>query len=394
MKLYKSLKEPEIYHYFNANKEKLWMFRHKYYDASGKRREKKKSGFTTEKTALKALMEVKTATLRGETKQIENDRLTVGEWLDTWYEINHRKWKISTSTQREMIIRMDIKPLLGHYKLQQLDKLTYEREYIAKLEGRYSSNTVRLRHSIFKIAINAAVENELIARNRFTKVKITEPDKYNTENINFLSPEQLVTFLEDAKKHENITNYSLLLTVAYTGIRRGEALGLQWQNINFTNNTITIERTRDDKGVRSPKTNNSYRTILVDNIVMKQLEVYQKWCKGLLFSCGKKLTESTFVFLSANSFEPLSAERTKKIVDRITKRTLIPKITLHGLRHTHCTILLLQGMNVKVISERLGNTPDMIYKVYGHVLKEMETESVALFSNSLQQAGARTGAIQ
>nr|WP_253734834.1 tyrosine-type recombinase/integrase [Lysinibacillus fusiformis] len=76
----------------------------------------------------------------------------------------------------------------------------------------------------------------------------------------------MVTFLEDAKKHENITNYSLLLTVAYTGIPRGEALELQWQNINFTNNTITIERTRDDKGVRSPKTNNSYRTILVDKV--------------------------------------------------------------------------------------------------------------------------------
>ncbi|HAU33550.1 tyrosine-type recombinase/integrase [Lysinibacillus fusiformis] len=82
------------------------------------------------------------------------------------------------------------------------------------------------------------------------------------------------------------------------------------------------------------------------------------------------------------------------MVDIITKRTLIPKITLHALRHTHCTILLNQGMSVKVISERLWNTPDMIYKVYGHVLKEMETESLALFSNSLQVAGARTGAIQ
>jgi len=103
-------------------------------------------------------------------------------------------------------------------------------------------------------------------------------------------------------------------------------LGLQWQNINFTNNTITIKRTRDDKGVRSPKTNNSYRTILVDNIVMKQLEVYQKWCKGLLFSCGKKLTESTFVFLSANSFEPLSAERTKKWLIELQKELLFPKL--------------------------------------------------------------------
>ncbi len=52
---------------------------------------RRKSGFKTEKTALKALMEVKTATLRGETKQIESDKLTVGEWLDTWYVINHRK---------------------------------------------------------------------------------------------------------------------------------------------------------------------------------------------------------------------------------------------------------------------------------------------------------------
>nr|WP_232540546.1 DNA integration/recombination/inversion protein [Lysinibacillus fusiformis] len=66
---------------------------------------------------------------------------------------------------------------------------------------------------------------------------------------------------------------------------------------------------------------------------------------------------------------------------------------MHGLRHTHCTILLNQGMNVIVISERLGNTPDMIYKVYGHVLKEMETESVALFSNSLQVVGLFNKAI-
>lgn len=69
---------------------------------------------------------------------------------------------------------MDIKPLLGLYKLQQLDRLTYEREYIAKLEGRYSPSTVRLRHSIFKKkkAINAAVENEIIARNALQKLKL------------------------------------------------------------------------------------------------------------------------------------------------------------------------------------------------------------------------------
>ncbi|MBM6646036.1 tyrosine-type recombinase/integrase [Bacillus sp. RIT809] len=67
-------------------------------------------------------------------------------------------------------------------------------------------------------------------------------------------------------------------------------------------------------------------------------------------------------------------------------------ITIHSLRHTHCTILLNQGLNVKVIAERLGNTPQMIYEIYGHVLKEMESMSVELFSQSLAESGANLGA--
>ena len=155
MKLYKSAKEPEIYHYFNANKEKLWMFRHKYYDVAGKRREKKKSGFKTEKQRLKALLEVKAATPRGETKHIENDNLTVGQWLDIWYETNHKKWKINTRLQREATIRLHLTPILGHYKLQKLDKITYEREFINKLDGQFNQSSIRLWHTIFKIAMNA-----------------------------------------------------------------------------------------------------------------------------------------------------------------------------------------------------------------------------------------------
>ncbi|WP_230491919.1 Arm DNA-binding domain-containing protein [Lysinibacillus sphaericus] len=130
MKLYKSTKEPEIYHYFNMNKEKLWMYRHKYYDAANKRREKKKSGFTTEKAALKALLEVKVATLRGETKHIENDNLTVAQWLDMWFELNKGKWKPATIIQREGFIKLYLKPYLGSYKLQKLDKTIYQKAFI------------------------------------------------------------------------------------------------------------------------------------------------------------------------------------------------------------------------------------------------------------------------
>ncbi|WP_342577231.1 tyrosine-type recombinase/integrase [Psychrobacillus sp. FSL K6-2843] len=392
MKLHKSSKEPEIYYYYNVNKEKMWMYRHKYYDNTGKRKEKKKSGFTSEKAALKSLLEVKTATLRGESKQIEHDQITVGEWLDIWYETNKDRWKITSCKQREMAIRLQMKPLLGHYKLQKLDRSTYTREYLNVLEKKYKPSTVDLFHSLFKIAINAAVEDEILSRNRFTKITLTPSKDIQVENENFLTPAELVLFLEAAKHQENITNYTCLLTISYTGIRRGEALGLQWKNISFDNKTISIERTRDNKGIRSPKTKNSYRTILIDDVLVNQLKAYKKWCKEAMLSFGYKIQADSFVFTSFQTGQPITDNSILYAVRRILKNTSLPPITTHGLRHTHCTILLNRGVNVKVIAERLGNTPQMIFEIYGHVLKELETESVMLFSKSLEANGAKFGA--
>lgn len=102
-------------------------------------------------------------------------------------------------------------------------------------------------------------------------------------------------------------------------------------------------------------------------------------------------SDDTFVFISHLSGEPIAPNNTAKIMYKSIQGTRLPKITLHGLRHTHCTILLNRGLNVKVIAERLGNTPKMIYEIeiYGHVLKEMEEASVAAFSQSLNEVGAK-----
>ncbi|EJR99156.1 tyrosine-type recombinase/integrase [Bacillus mycoides] len=392
VKLHKSAKEPEIYYYFNTKNEKLWMYRHKYYDNIGKRKEKKKSGFKTEKAALKSLLEVKVATLRGESKQVEHDQLTIGEWLDTWYSTHKNSWKPTSRAQREMAIRLQMKPLLGRYKLQTLDRTTYKREFLNVLEKKYKPSTVHLFHTLFKIAINAAVEDEILSRNRFTKIKLSNQETVQEEKNNYFTPEQLVEFLAIAKREENTTNYTFLLTVAYTGIRRGEACGLQWKNIDFDNKTITIERTRDNKGIRSPKTKNSYRTILIDDVLVNQLKVYRKWCMEVMLSFGYKLKDDSFVFTSSQTGKPITDGRVFYAFRRVLNKTNLPAITIHGLRHTHCTILLNQGLNVKVIAERLGNTPQMIYEIYGHVLKEMESMSVELFSQSLAESGANFGA--
>lgn len=393
VKLYKSNKEPEIYHYFNANGEKLWMYRHKYYDVLGKRKEKKKSGFKTEKEALRSLLEVKASLLSGQQKRVEHNQMTVSQWLDIWYETYNNSWEVTSRLQRKNAIEHQMKPLLGRYKLSELDRTTYVRVYINELLKEYKPSTVALFHRLFKIAVNAAVEDEIIPRNRFNKISIEQHDELD----NFLTPEELNIFLEVAKKHENITNYTFILLLAYTGLRKGEALGLKWKNINLKEKTVTVECTRDRHGERPPKTKNSYRTIPIDDILINQLSVYQKWCIETKFSYGMKLDkENDYVFISYQGGTPMGANTSKYLFERIYKqlkkdKIKIKRITPHGLRHTHATILINMGIPPNTIADRLGNTVEMIYNVYSHSFKELEDKAVSAFSEGLS-TGAKIGA--
>ncbi|MED4206560.1 tyrosine-type recombinase/integrase [Neobacillus mesonae] len=379
MKMHKSKKDNDLYFYFNSKGEKMWCYRYRYYDALGKRREKSKQGYTSEKDAYRALLEVKASILNGEVKQVENSNLTVSEWLDIWYETHENDWEITTRIQREDAIKNQIKPLLGKYKLAELEKTTYKRVYINELLKKYEPSSVRLLHSIFKVAVNAAVDSEIIPRNRFNKITISGDKK----SKNFYTPEELIAFLTAAKDIDNITNYTTILLLAYTGLRKGEALGLMWKNVDLNKKTITVERTRDSIGVRSPKTKRSYRTIPIAGLLVNQLQIYRAWCKQTMLSFGKHLSDEDYVFITYRSGAPMSDNTLKYSFDRISKKAGLKSITPHGLRHTHATVLIGQRTPVKVIAERLGNTPQMILDVYGHSFKELEEEAVIAFSKAL-----------
>lgn len=379
MKLLKSKKDNDLYYYLNSKKEKLWCYRHRYYDALGKRKEKSKQGFKTEKDALKALLEVKANVLNGEVKRVENSNLTVSEWLDIWFETHMNDWKVSSKLQRQNAIKYQMKPLLGKYKLAEIDKTTYKRVYINELLKKYEPSTVQLFHRLFKVAVNAAVDSEIIPRNRFNKITIA--NEKTTDN--FFTAEELKKFLVASKELENHTNYTLILTLAYSGVRKGEALGLKWENIDFEKKTITIERTRDNKGARSPKTKNSYRSILIDDTLTNQLIIYRNWCRETMLAFGKRLDLDDYIFISYQTGTPITDGTVKYAFDRIIEKSNLKRVSPHGLRHTHATLLISQRIPVKVIAERLGNTPQMILDIYGHSFKDLEEESVQAFDQAL-----------
>ena len=158
--------------------------------------------------------------------------------------------------------------------------------------------------------------------------------------------------------------------------------GLKWNDINFDKKELKVERTRDQYGDRSPKTKRSFRTILVDDVVLDQLKTYKTWCKKTLFAYGEKLKDDgdDYIFISHQSGTPIGDNTLSACFDRIEKKTKTKRITPHGLRHTHATILIGQKTPLKTIADRLGNTPAMILDVYGHSFKELEIASVEAFN--------------
>ncbi|MEK4712298.1 tyrosine-type recombinase/integrase [Sporosarcina sp. FSL K6-5500] len=378
-------KEPEVFWHLNAKGEKLWGFRHRYYDTFGKRREKPKQGLASENIAIRELLKVKTELINGNTKRVDNSNLTISEWVDIWFNENERHWAISTQIRRKGIIKDQIKPLVGKYKLAKLDRSTYITKFINELVKSYETSSVKNFHNIFRIAINAAVDNEIIPRNRFSRIKIAgkEEDKVNE---NYLTAAELKEFLVFSKSNTTITNHTAMMLLAYTGLRKGEANGLRWKDIDFDSMKLTVERTRDRDGTRKPKTKNSYRTINISNLVVEQLKVYRKWCIEAKFSNGKKLLDDDFIFISNHDAKPISDDCLNKSFNFLAKKSNIKRITPHGMRHTHATILLTQSeprLPVAVIAKRLGNSIQMINNVYGHVIEEIEVESVSSFDDAV-----------
>lgn len=379
MKDTKSKKYEYIYSY-NTKGGKKWKYRYKYYTSLGERKEATKSGFTTEKSAYKALLEIQVKTVHGHTKEIEHSSMRVKEWAEIWYVTYENDWKVNTRIQRRDIINHQIVPLIGNLKISNLNVATYKRDFINELLKNYKPSTVDLFHTIFMICLNAAVNNEILDKNRLSTIILPESKKKE----NYLNDEELHKFLAAAKETENITTYTLIVLLAYSGIRVGEALGLSEEDISFDNNFIAINRTRDGRGVHTPKTLRSNRKVRLDPVVMKQLKKYLYWVKKEKFRHGRIQKPNDFLFISYQTLNPLSSNSTSYLFKRVCKHAGIKHITPHGLRHTHATLLLKDGKPVISVAKRLGNSPSMIMNVYGHVLESMEDDLVDSFSDNLK----------
>lgn len=278
------------------------------------------------------------------------------------------------------ILNTRVLPALGSYKLKDINALilnsffndlkTQKTMFKNRQNKPLAKDTIIKYREVVNAILQKAYEFEIIPDNPCRKVRLQldniESEINKEEQIKFYDKETYKQVLSLLKKE--IFFYRVIIEIALkTGFRRSEIWGLTWDNIDFENNKISVNKTRHylkGKGliVRPTKTKKSKRTITVAKSLIKLLKTYKEQCD----------TD----FLTGNR----SIDTVCKWFKEFQEKNNIPIIRFHDLRHTHATILLGEGVDLKTISERLGHsTIRQTMDTYTHVLKELDEKAASVF---------------
>ncbi|TYQ18276.1 UNVERIFIED_CONTAM: site-specific recombinase XerD [Acetivibrio alkalicellulosi] len=309
---------------------------------------------------------------------IEPSTITLYTWLENWLK-NYKAISLKPATYDlyETLIETVIKQEIGHIKLKDIKPIHIQAFYNKLFDdGKgYATSTIQKVNNILNPAFKIAIKNELI---RINPVDSVEMPKHKERQVRALTMEEQIIFLEAAK---NNWYYSAFVIALDTGLRCGELLALEWDDIDLKNSEIKVYKNivavkdRDCKESKqkivvqtSPKTAKSVRTIPLTQratSTLKELKLKQQSLSNIVV-CTKN---GTHVF-------PKNLRRTFQC---ILKNANIEKLGLHVLRHTYATRLFEAGANPKTVSELLGHTNVSItLDTYTHVLPHQKKETVKL----------------
>lgn len=322
-------------------------------------------------TLRKALHEKERGTLLAGPQQ------TLKPYLEQWLEQAHKLSTIRTSTYNmyRIVIYKHVIPLLGHIQLQRLTPQQIQTFYAKKLDEGLSAKRVRGFHAVLHRALEHAVKWNLVARNVCDLVTPPVPQRHE---IQTLTSDQVQRLLHVARGHK----LEALLTVAVaTGMRRGELLGLHWQDIDFKTRSLYVRRSVNRIGkfgiVESePKTQRSRRKITLPAFVIDTLKQHQEHQQEMRAKAGTQWRETGIVFCNIYGGY-LETSNLHDAFKRLLERAELPNIRFHDLRHSAATILLGMGVHPKIVQELLGHSNiSMTMDIYSHVLPSMQQETM------------------
>ena len=328
------------------------------------------------------------------------ERMTVGEYLDLWMsERVPGTVTIRTEDYYRQIVRLHLKPLLGHVRLNRLAPADVSR-LLATMEQRgYSPATRRSVRATLRRALRIAEQDGILARN---VAAIAEGPKMDHREGRTLTPEQARRFLEAVRNHRLSAAYNVTLAL---GLRRGEVLGLSWADVEPNGNgggVLTVRRqlVRDPDGLHlvNLKTRGSRRTLHLSATLMSILELHRDQQAFEAESAGDAWSNEHDLMFTSTGGRPLDVDAFGQSVPRICKEIGLGHWSIHELRHSCASLMLHEEVPLEVVSEAMGHSSIRMTKdVYGHLMprsreKAAKAMDVVLYGADAAADGADPGA--
>ena len=328
----------------------------------------------------------------------KGNKITLEAFCDTWMkEYAKNKVKKSSYAGYETTIRVHIKPLLGHHNLTKLKPLQVQEWINYLIEDRQlASKTVHNYFSVLDTILQTALKWGYISKNPCELIDLPSKDKKEAAYYNRDEVIVLLNALEKVPYEELKYKVGITLTL-FTGLRKGELMGLKWENIDLDERIVSVVQTRMyNKGFGvyedTPKTAKSRRRISIPQecvTLLKQLKLKEDKQRLLV---GSKWIESGAIF--QNDFgEPLYPQMISTWFRKFLKANDLRLITMHQLRHTHTSMLAYLNMDKIQISQRLGHSQlSTTMNIYTHLFEETDRMISDKMSAEFFKTGTENGA--
>jgi integrase len=359
--------------------------------STGERRTRYKAFKGTKREAEAELTKLKAAADQG--NHIDGSKLTAGEFLATWM----RDWgegHLSPKTSERFLelIAANVVPHIGALRLQQIKPVNCAELYGTLLrEGRkcgggLAPRTVGQVHRMLHRAFGHAQKWGLVSSN---PCSLVEPPKVRNSEIQILTDAEVHSVLQ---KLRGRPMYMLAAVGLSTGLRRGELLALRWEDIDFNNNSLQVERsleqTKRGLRIKEPKTQHGRRRLALPASIAAELRKMRREQHELRLSLGVRRNDDSgeYVF-SRPSGHFMRPDNVSGEWRRLVKVLHLPKVTLHAWRHTHASQLISLGFDVLTISRRLGHgSPSITLNVYGHLFPGTDDRAASRIDAAFSRA--------